>query len=380
MGSRLRLSTAALAAAVDQAEQREATIVAAVGSTAARLDSSLVSAAYQAGVLVQLHVCWWRGFKVLKPEDLGMHPAKAVKAFLDEAIHLGGKRLLPKEILSRLKSLEVMGRATLAELSFETLFGRFVPCTAYGEWKRRYAEYQEQFYTVRDRILTDHDAIVDEIRRAWLDNAPRLYRMANARSAPAGWADEVANRIAGQVRSRDEIEETFRYEQELRIVPIPSEAEVDALRAEQVNRARRLGADRAALVDEFDRDLQTELGKRKDHVLGFVEGIQQQVFDAIGKLAAETHATLSGSKGVPTRTVDRLRRLTGQLRSMNFMQDPKVTDWLDQIDTDATAPELSSERLLTTLRVITDQAGAELEQARKVNVSYRMVARLQDKP
>lgn len=354
-----------LARLLSDVAEREHRIKEAVGPVA-RLPEDVISAAYGDGVLVQLHVSWWRGFKVMTPADLGMEPTEAAQVFLNKAVTLGGKRLLPKEVTGRLKTLEVMGRDSLKRHSFRTLFGDFVPCTAYSAWKEKYARYRDEFYELVNEVVDKYDEVVAAVRESWVEGAPELYRMARGGEPPPGYAEETAGRVVSQIRSPGELLNSFSYEQELRLVPIPSETQVDMLKTEQAKRVNRLGAERAKLVEEFNRDIAREFEGRKAKVIDFVGGIQQEIAGKLIEICDGVSGTLNGKVSIPNQTADKLRRLIGEARALNFVDDAVTNKRLDAIEAELDRKEVGVEKLQSTLRAVGAQAQEDIESMRKV--------------
>lgn len=344
-----------------------------------RLPEGVAETAFQDGVIIQLHCQWWRGHKVLRPEDLGMSPTKEVREFLAEAVALGGKRMLPREILGKLKSCEVRGRQALSRCSFPTLYGSFVPCTTYGTWRAAFETCRDDFLAVRDDILARHDEIVEEIRQMWAEAAPRLWKMANGqRPLPPNYAADTGDRVARQIRSPEDIMDSFAYYQTLQLVPIPSEAQVDALKAEQVGRARRLGEERAAAVMDFERDLAAEYAAKNQQVKLFVDGIQEQIASAICELATDVHNSIAKQASLPERTVGKLRRLVDRARQLNFINDPVAEEWLGRITSEMDSKAVTAESLQKVLRAVQAEAKPEIAEARRADASFSLVLQLDD--
>ena len=366
---------------IEKSKGRKQRIKETVGEDAdhlSRLDTSTVLTAYQDGVLVNLHVRWWRGYKTLTPEDLGMRPTAEAREFLKKAVNLGGKRMLPARTLSRLKSLEVLGRQALNTYSFNTFYGSFVPCTVYEDWKTEYERLRKEFLSIRDDIYENYDDIVEEMRAMWLENAPTLYRMANRKKLPDGYAEETADRIVSQIRSREEIYQSFQYEQALTLVPIPSEAKADLLEAEHLERISRYGKDRANQLESFQHDLESEFSQRKQRMTDFVSGIQGQISEEICKMASEVHNAIQGKGTVYARTATKLRRLVDKARSLNFIQDPSVEEWLSSVDKVINNAEVTPEELSKVLRTVSSAARNELDEVKKEDPSFSLVLSIND--
>src|SRR4051794_26273790 len=88
-------------------------------------NNNLLSVLTREGVLIKVSVRYWRGCKKLKAEDLGLKKADVS----DRLIHLGHKRLLPKDTLQSLSVVESRAHALVELNTFPFLngLGHFLP-------------------------------------------------------------------------------------------------------------------------------------------------------------------------------------------------------------------------------------------------------------
>lgn len=86
------------------------------------------------GVIVKLSLCRWRAKIKLESETLGLRFVdEDGSGFMKDYIRLGDQKLLPPEVLKEIETLERRARETLVTYSFGTVWGRFVPFTAFDE-------------------------------------------------------------------------------------------------------------------------------------------------------------------------------------------------------------------------------------------------------
>ena len=81
----------------------------------------------QEGVIVRLHIGRWRAKAGLTWTDLGLELDQETGSDLKEIISLGYKRLLPKDIIRELDSIDSKARKWLDAKAYRTHWGFFLP-------------------------------------------------------------------------------------------------------------------------------------------------------------------------------------------------------------------------------------------------------------
>jgi len=87
------------------------------------------------GVIVELHVRRWRAKSRLTLDDLGLPATDA--ADYSDLMKLGEKSLLPSKYIKKADNIESQARQLLDSCSYETFWGRFMPCTSMSNGKQR---------------------------------------------------------------------------------------------------------------------------------------------------------------------------------------------------------------------------------------------------
>ena len=228
-------------------------------------------------------------------------------------------------------------------------------------------------------MIVRHAEVVEEMRQMWLDLAPKLWRMANGeRTLPDGYGERTAERMAAKVLSPAKLAEGMAFEQTVRIVPIPAEAQADMLAQERLRRERRLGADRAALVHDFERDLEVIYADRRKDVVAFADAVASQMAGSIATLCAEIHAALQGKAVVGSRTAEKLRRLIADVRALNFVDDALTSQRLDLLVRAVDAKDVTPASLAKALEKVHEAATRDMAEDVRKDESFALVWRLDD--
>ena len=139
-------------------EERRKAMAEKIGETEARigvLNSAVGSQLMQRGVIVQLHIGRFRGLKRVTREDLGLGELSDEEYFFfREYVSLGQKKLLPPRITRQFDRIDGRARDCLEVHSYQTAFGRFVPCTAYPGFKERIEGLRKEYFETRDAFLS----------------------------------------------------------------------------------------------------------------------------------------------------------------------------------------------------------------------------------
>jgi hypothetical protein len=204
------------------------------------------------GVVITLHVSRPRFWSRLTLDDLGLGQ-RAISAQATDIINayfqLGRRSLLPKRYQDQLGSAESSARSCLARSAFKSHWGFFVPLTRYQAWKEDNSRLEAEFWAVKDEILSNYDAIIEEVvddHRPLAEDAWRrllvgtaVYEQEKLPSTTTALLAEVVEHLrAGHGKETFvenylkciraampqlyEIEDGFEYRVERGVIPLPS--------------------------------------------------------------------------------------------------------------------------------------------------------------
>jgi hypothetical protein len=186
------------------------------------IDENWVLRLMQKGVLVQLHIGYWRPYSRLSESELGISEDGSVKEYLQ----LGRKKLLPPEIVARLENIEKRARYALEENSFKCFWGRFVPVTAWNRWRDENDEIKGQFYSIRDEVISSLPESMGQLRDIYARMAMEAYKRSRYDSeaqVPDHYIETFISKCLEQIPSPDDMRRLFRYEEVYTYIPLPSQ-------------------------------------------------------------------------------------------------------------------------------------------------------------
>jgi hypothetical protein len=273
------------------------------------MNTNILDAICQKGVLLTTTVRFWRGCKRLNAEDLGLDPSQVS----DRLIRLGQKRLIAKDALADFALLESRAHATVEGASFPFLGGiaRFVPnphlATTIAALEKLRAEFEdatrsfgENYPQLREQALAEWR----EAARHLNGNAERLLATIEQSFPPVGT-----------------INQRFEFQWQLFQISAP-----EGLRLEVTNGVAEYEASetRRRIADEANVRIQADLD-------GFIRDSVTSLREETARLASDVLATIDGNdKGVHQRTLNRISTFIDSFRSLNFAGDLQLESMLER--------------------------------------------------
>ena len=304
----------------------------------------------QDGVLVRLHVRRCRFATQLTLEDMGVRVEDdAVRQKLSRWLVLGEKRLLPETYMKALARIESSARYVLKERAFRTELGSFVPSTAYITWKEITQSLKDQYFRLRDEILSRHRELVRQVLAEYEVIASDTYE--RLRGSHPEYLTETreqfvasyCDRIASQIPTPERIRDTFDFNYIL--VDGLSQLGVSLPEALPQNRNENLSSDSITTLrpemDERERqrallenDLRAHAQERVNTALdSFLSSVVGQLRTLIYDASCDVLATLQrrSDESFAPQSVKQLTHLLTQVRALNFYGDIEIERMMDQI-------------------------------------------------
>jgi hypothetical protein len=305
---------------------------------------NLVKLKAKEGLIVDLDIGKWLGEVKLKDADLGITISEEERRF----VSLGHQKLFPPEIVNKGAQCEARGRAALERHSFLSEEGRFVPITAWEEWKKTNEELKTAFFAVRDGIAERYDTILSDVKKEFAKRAEAVYERLSALSdaKPAeprtAWVAAFVARLLARIPSKEDICRRFYWEERYRFLRMPSEVEEELIRTEKLRGERESlhyeNEDRRRKISAMNDAVVLQLRKEKESVASeqadFLRKTMLQQRQAIVDCTSAAVAAIRKNRGnVLGSTVTALRNLVAKGRLLNFYDDPEVEQALAQIET-----------------------------------------------
>ena len=299
------------------------------------IDEHWVLKLMQRGVLVALHIGYWRPYSRLSESELGISEDGSVKEYLQ----LGRKKLLPPEMVARLENIEKRARYTLEENSFKCFWGRFVPVTAWDRWRDENEDIKAQFYSIRDEVISRLPESVEQLREIYTRMAVEAYKRSKYDSearVPEHYIETFISKCLDQIPSPDDMRRLFRYDEVYTYIPLPSltDLQQNGLPEDTMHHqvAQEMNDNKQDMVTDFLTEINTSLR-------GMVIQVCQSVRDSIRR----------NERLVP-RSVMGLRNLMSKLERLNFYDDDQLIKMMDDIRSEIDKP--SNKRDIPNLDVI----------------------------
>lgn len=355
------------------------------------------------GVTIQLSLSRPRFFKKLTEQDLGLQfegeiaTSSEAMRVIGDYFQLGRRSLLPKAWQDRLSNVENAARYCLKRHSLKSHWGAFVPVREYQAWKEENAEIEKEFWKIREELLVQYGTIKEEVladfqilaedswRRVLIGSTltdpttteraviTQLLQKLNAGEGKEAFIDAYMKAIRKTLPTSLELEESFRYNVEIGIIPLPSllaqdiqqadtayqeralrdarvRAELDRMERERLEAMREVSAkeqlererrylqlqaeqETIRLRQQMERDVLANARAEKERLVReFYANVVEQINTLIRDVTQNVLDSISEHSGIIRGPVSsQLRNLVNQLNRMNFMNDIELTDQIEKI-------------------------------------------------
>ncbi|MDP3046044.1 MAG: hypothetical protein Q8O07_01015, partial [Chloroflexota bacterium] len=289
------------------------------------------------GILVDLDIGRPRIKTRLSPEDLGLVFDDSADAARQELLKLGDKLLLPASHVRALESLENQARQSLEQVSYKTIWGRFVPYTGYARWKEDDAGIQREYLTLGERIAAGREEWLPVLLAKYRQLAERIWEQLAASGSVAvsreAFATRFTTEIAVRIPTDEAIRKGFSYEMRLSYIPLPSQVAQDALEADRMDHEREAASARhqveiAALQEreeqlhEMQRDYVAQLRQQKTEMIdGFMRDLLAQLMGLVHELSTNVAGSLDRNGRLVGRSSKQLETLFSRVQALNFFHD-----------------------------------------------------------
>jgi len=290
------------------------------------------------GVIVKLSLSWWRAQAPLKAEDLGLKfTDQDSLAFMKKYVNLGTENLLPPEIINEIQYINAKARENLKEHSFNTIWGKFVPYTAFAEWQDADKLIRQDFFMAAQTLCDKYDIILDIVRQEYKKLAKdvwfRLYKDSNPTES---FIEDFIYKVICKIPSKSKIFSSFGYESTYFIIPIPSLIEENISKAEVIKKERELNNFNVELEKDTKKRISEEYLKRKQE---YIDCFLQTTVSSLRTYIAELCDNILQSiykgpedKDIPKKHRDKIRLIIKKVNMLNFYDDTQISSILKDLE------------------------------------------------
>ncbi len=281
-------------------------------------------------------------------DDLGL-PKSVEDDLYSHLMRLGDKKLLPmKEVNGKnvsyvdlLDNVDSAARHWLDKMSFKTHWGSFIPFTMYQEWKKGDAEYQAEYFKLRDEICSNYTDILARLRNEYAAMASAAYRrnsvLKSISTSESAFVTKFVENVMRMVPDSGSIYASFGYEVDVAYIPLPSEMEKDLAKARRVRMEADIADQGARMKVEALRamtnDVVRQAREKKEQLIDtFLRDIAVQVRSLVYDTVLDVSNSIKGNDGkLLGRSSMQLSNLIQKVEKLNFYQDSEITAMIGKV-------------------------------------------------
>lgn len=287
------------------------------------------------GTIVKLSIARWRATATLTPEMLGLSFVDGDShQFSKQYISLGKQKLLPPDVLKQITQIENRARKCIDSYSFNTVWGKFVPFTAFDEWESENEKIREEFMACANDLVNRYDGIVNSVKDDYKNMArdvwKRLYP--NSETGPtASFIENFVSKVINKMPRREDFLATFKYDTTLFIIPMPSFVEQNVAEANEIKRKEEMAQFETDLEKQTKKKIANQyVEKKKELIDGFLESTVYEMRKYVAELCDSVLESLMGSqKDLKQSQINKLNAMIKRVKLLNFHNDEEVNEKLD---------------------------------------------------
>lgn len=355
------------------ATTRKQKIEEAIGDTVNGMSSEWARTLMKQGVIVKLEIHRWRPYVRLDADELGIsRDDPQYRQFIDTYVTLGRKKLLPPEIINEVERCESAAREALKRYSYDTLWGRFVPCTAYRRLKQELEIQRSIYYDLRDQLVMNLADYRTEMQRQYRVAGIKAWQQINGKDEMTSddkaqaerFAEDLCDRVLSRIPDAETIKQSFYFAVTPYHIPLPSEFEQDLLQEARARDERDVEAHRQRLLIEMNREVADHYREKKTEMIdGFLKAVVGQMGSLVHEVAVNVQASIEKNNGhLIGRSALQLKNLIERVEVLNFMDDARIETEIASIkeQLDRAADDRDIVEISEILRRIRDIAAHDL--------------------
>jgi len=359
----------------------------------------LMSDILKKGVIVELHIGRKRAQQKLDKADIGLDglSEKEYKEFEAEYLNYGRRRLLPAYYIKKFDNIEARARKYLAEWSYKTLWGYFVPHTTFKKIHEKLQELRDEYMAAKNELMSEYDMVIIEVlnqyekaaRTAYVrkckfqartdgDYAQYIHNIENRvrkenpnlpestiiqiveeslyQEVPQWYIDNFLEKIKVEIPTAEEFDEAFYFEYEAFYIPMPSLLAAEKQKIELLEEQKEITSKQAqelAEMEQFVRKQQLENRQKKMNQL--FNDLNLQLRELIFNGVTDVLQSINNNNGkLVGRSALQLQRMVEKGKAFNFYDNPDVATHIREIESllDVDVKERDIDKIEACLKAI----------------------------
>lgn len=291
----------------------------------------------QKGVVVKLSIGLWTGQVQLKPETMGVHfSSEKARQAVKKYINFGSQRIIPPEFHNEINALAKRARKCLNSYSFDTLWGRFMPYTAFPEWHEQNETFRKDYEEATRALVARYDEIKDMLCKEYRDIAEdgwkRLYP--NSGKPPESFVTNFLDGILSHLPSPTQLPFKYNYETTYYSIPLPTFVENNLNKAADIRRERERKDHEATLEAQSREIIAQDYRERKRELIdNFLTSTVESIRHYIKTMCEEILLNIQDSRGnITKRHAHKIQKLVKEVRLLNFYDDEETTKMINLLN------------------------------------------------
>jgi len=291
------------------------------------------------GIIVKLKISKWSATSTLSPEDLGLRfvddeSAEAAKKY----INLGKQKLTPPNFLRDIVTTYKQAKSSLEFYSFDTIWGRFIPYTAFDAWEKDNARYRDTFIQQVKGLGGKYSGMVMAVKEDYKimarDVWARLHPESKGEPTDA-FTEDFASRAVSKIPLVEDLLSSFKYDVAYFVIPMPSFLEENIAKAEQIRLQTEADKFNVDLAKQTKQRIADEYVLRKKELIdGFLQATVVNMRQYIAELCSTVLQSIGQKRTVGQITiydVNKLKAMISKVKLLNFYNDKEISDLLKDL-------------------------------------------------
>jgi len=295
------------------------------------------------GILVDVHVRYWSGSKLLTAEDLGLTQEE-----VSEAFKLGKKDLIPTEVIKQFRTMESRARYIVDSNSFEFPVGHanFLPKRRANKVFEELESCQRKYEALVDDLIENFPEYknaqlpiyMEAAEKAWLTQAPSgvtEFSMDERETEKARFISEYIARIDSHYPVAETLRSRFALNWDVYTISLDAQKTTSAhvlskIQRENEAHLHQLGEE---ALQQAKRTLDIEDYKAQTHerIGGFVDDVVKVLRKQTVDLCDSVANNVKNGQVVTGRTFNRISDFINKFQDMNFVGDTVVDEQLQAL-------------------------------------------------
>jgi len=281
------------------------------------------------GVLMQIHVSFWSGARILRPEDLGLKPEQIATAY-----KLGRKMLVPEEVIRNFRRIEGQARRIVEENSHHFPIGsaNFVTRKSFAKVTKKLDVLKAEYLALVEDLVAKYDQYRQEILPVYEEAADNAFLTSTPAMMVGGMDyDREAERAAFKSQFLTRLNTYYPPVETLR-ARFSLAWDIYEIAAPQLRET-----DGASVIESEEERAKSVVAARahmQDKIEGFVTDVVKVLRTEATEVCSRIATAIKEGKVIRSTTVNSLKNFIERFKDMNFVGDQTIEAQLDAIQTE----------------------------------------------